>query len=206
MAHPIITKVIRPDDRTPNLTDYTSLRGRFSWEAARTELAGLPQTRGLNMAYQAVDRHVAGGNGNRVALRWLSKAGHVRDYTYAKLQTLSNRFVNVLRALGITPGDRVCTLTGRIPALYITALGAVKNGSIFCPLFAAYGPEPIRTRLEKANPRVLVTTQAIYERKVAALLDSLPTLRHVIVAGEGARGSMSSDTHDFENLLQKASD
>jgi acetyl-CoA synthetase len=206
MSQPIISKVLRPADLTPNLMDYTSLRARFSWEAARASFAGLPQNRGLNMAYEAVDRHVMEGSGHRVALRWLSKAGQVRDYTYAELQALSNRFANVLHALGLAKGDRVCTLSGRIPVFYITALGTLKSGGAFCPLFAAYGPEPIKTRLEKAKARVLVTTQALYERKVAPLLDSLPMLRHVIVVRESAGGSLPAGTHDFDDLLQKASD
>lgn len=206
MSQPSISKVLRPADLTPNLIDYTSLRARFSWETARAELAGLPQNRGLNMAYEAVDRHVMESSGHRVALRWLSRAGQVRDYTYAELQTLSNRFANVLHTLGLAKGDRVCTLSGRIPALYITALGTLKSGAAFCPLFAAYGPEPLITRLGKAKARVLITTQAIYERKVAPLLDSLPSLRHVMVVRDGAGGSVPEGTDDFDDLLQRASD
>ncbi|MGF1615284.1 MAG: acetate--CoA ligase [Gammaproteobacteria bacterium] len=190
----------------PNLEDYQRQYREFTWQAAAGELAGLPQRRGLNMAYEAVDRHAADGNGERVALRWLSKTGQTRDYTYGQLQRLSNRFANALRALGIGKGDRVCTLTGRIPALYIAALGTLKTGSVYCPLFTAYGPDPIKTRLEQAKARLLVTTAAIYARKVAPLVDSLPHLRHVIVVGESTSERAPSGTHDFDELLKKASD
>ena len=116
-------------------------RAAFSWEAARRELDGLPGG-GLNIAYEAVDRHCIGLRGDRLALRWLGKRGEVRDFSYGDLRTLTNRFANVLGRLGIAKGERVFLLAGRIPELYISALGALKIGSVFCPLFSAFGPEP----------------------------------------------------------------
>ena len=60
------------------------------------------------------------------------------------------------------------SLLGRVPELYIAVLGTLKNTSVFCPLFSAFGPEPIRQRLERGDGRVLVTTPALYRRKMAA--------------------------------------
>ncbi len=165
----------------PNLADYEVERGRFSWALARAELEGLPQGRGLNIAHEAVDRHAAGPGSTVVALRWLGRDGTRRDYTYADLRQLSNRFANVLRGLGVAQGDRVVTLLGRVPQLHLTALGSWKLGAVFCPLFSAFGPEPIRTRLEKSGARVLVTTRALYQRKVAPYRAALPALERVIV-------------------------
>ena len=113
-------------------------------------------------------------------MRWLGKRGEVRDFTYGDLQVLTNRFANVLRRLGVGKGERVFLLAGRIPDLYISALGTLKNGSVFCPLFSAFGPEPIRQRIGIGDGRVLVTTAALYKRKVAELRASLPGLRHVL--------------------------
>ena len=59
----------------------------------------------------------------------------------------SNRFANVLAQRGIAKGDRVFSLLGRCPELYIAALGTLKNGSVFSPLFSAFGPEPIKARM-----------------------------------------------------------
>ena len=120
---------------------------------------------------------------DRVALRWLGRDGTRRDFTYAELRDLSNRFANALRGLGVAPGDRVVSLLGRVPELHIAALGTWKLGAIFCPLFSAFGPEPIRTRLEKSGARVLVTTATLYQRKVAANRAALPALEHVILVG-----------------------
>ncbi len=131
----------------PNLLDYEKVCAGFSWDAARRELDGLPGGRGLNIAHEAVDRHAAGALADRLALRWLGKGGETRDFSYARSAPLTNRFANVLRTLGVGKGERVFMLAGRVPELYISALGALKKGNVFCPLFSAFGPEPIRQRL-----------------------------------------------------------
>src|SRR3990172_2137337 len=128
----------------PSLLDYERVRATFAWAQARAELDGLPGGRGLNIAHEAVDRHAAGARRDRVALRWLGKRGEVEDITYGRLSELTARFANVLRGLGVAPGERVYALAGRIPALYVAALGALKARAVFCPLFSAFGPEPIR--------------------------------------------------------------
>jgi acetyl-CoA synthetase len=166
----------------PNLLDYEQTYADFSWDAVRHELDGLPYERGLNIAHEAVDRHANGPHRYRLAIRWLGKQGEVLDFTYEDLRQLSNRFANVLRSLGIGKGDKVFVLTGRIPELYITALGTWKNGSIFCPLFAAFGPEPIFQRLSRGEARVLVTTQQQYANKVALQRQALPHLQTVLLA------------------------
>jgi acetyl-CoA synthetase len=165
----------------PNLLDYDRVRSAFSWEAVRRELDGLPDGKGLNIAHEAVDRHAAGSLRDRVAMRWLGKDREVLDFSYARLQELTNRFANVLGSLGAGKGDRVFVLAGRIPDLYIAALGAMKNRSVFCPLFSAFGPEPIYQRLSRGDARVLVTTERQYTRKVAGLRPRLPQLAHVLL-------------------------
>ena len=167
---------------TPNLTDYERARTEFSWASARRTLDGLPGGRGLNIAHEAVDRHASGARAGRLALRWLGKQGEVRDFTYAELRRLTNRFANVLRGLGVGKGDRVFVLAGRVPELYVAALGTLKNGSVFCPLFSAFGPEPIEQRLAIGEGRVLVTTAALFQRRrVADLRPRLPALEHVLL-------------------------
>ena len=63
------------------------------------------------------------------------------------------------------PKASVFTPAGRIPALYIAALGTLKHVSVFCPLFAAFGPEPIYQRLSRGGATVLVTTERCIGRK-----------------------------------------
>ena len=147
MTWATLRKSRRESDIAPNLSDYAEVRSRFSWTQAEQELEGLPHNLGLNIAHEAVDRHANSALASQVALRWLGKNGAVENYSYGRLKEATNRFANVLKQLGVEAGDRVYTLTGRIPELYVTALGTLKHRAVFCPLFSAFGPEPIRTRL-----------------------------------------------------------
>lgn len=175
----------------PNLADYDAARAEFRWEAARERLTGLPNGGGLNIAFEAVDRHAGGARKDQIAIRWIGKTGESRSYSYADLARSTNCFANTLQSLGAGPGDGVFVLLGRIPELYTAILGALKAKCVVSPLFSAFGPEPIATRMEIGAARVLVTTQALYRRKVEALRARLPKLEHVILvdaetAGDGA--------------------
>jgi acetyl-CoA synthetase len=183
----------------PNLADYERSYADFLWENARKELDGLP-CGGINIAYEAVDRHAAGPRKNHVALRWLGKNGEIKNFTYLELQDLSNRFANLLQNLGIQKGECVFALMGRLPELYIAALGALKNRNVFCPMFSAFGPEPIKTRLAIGEAKLLVTTSALYARKVAGLRGSLPALKHVLIVGDSIEG-----TDSYQGLMASAS-
>jgi acetyl-CoA synthetase len=167
-----------------NLTDYQRACEEFSWSRARQWLDGLPGG-GLNIAYEAVDRHASGPLADAMALRCVGRHGEVTDYSYQDLRDQTNRFANLLRGLGIGKGDRVFSLLGRVPELYVTALGTLKNVSVFSPLFSAFGPEPIRDRLLLGDAQMLVTSPQLYERKVAPIRAELPGLKHVLVTGSG---------------------
>ncbi|MFZ1119856.1 MAG: AMP-binding protein, partial [Candidatus Binataceae bacterium] len=189
----------------PNLVDYERTRAAFLWEVARRALDGLPDG-GLNIAHEAVDRHCAGPLRDHLAFRWLGKRGEVRDFSYADLRAQTNRFANVLGQLGVAREERVFLLAGRIPELYISALGTLKAGSVFCPLFSAFGPEPIRQRIGIGDGRVLVTTTALFKRKVAELRSSLPGLRHVLLIGSPQEIQAIPGTLDFHRLMNEAGD
>ena len=186
----------------PNVTDYDAARAGFSWERAREDLDGLPGG-GLNICHEAVDRHAHGARREHTAIRWLGRRGDRRDISYGALAELTSRFASVLDGLGVAREERVFTLAGRIPELYVAALGTLKRGAVFCPLFSAFGPEPIAQRLELGDARVLVTTPRLYTRKVAALRERLPGLRHVLVAC-GPGEDPPAGTLDLAALLAAA--
>ncbi|MFF4650755.1 acetate--CoA ligase [Streptomyces sp. NPDC001380] len=167
----------------PNVTDYGQACRDFSWQRARSLLSGLPHGRGLNIAHEAVDRHVLAGHGDRTALRCVAADGSAEPVSYAELAARTGRFANVLRGLGVGRGDRVASLLGRCPELYAAVLGTLKNTSVFCPLFPAFGPAPVAERLRLGGARVLVTTEELYRRKVAGVREGLPELEHVLVVG-----------------------
>ncbi|MGK2936483.1 MAG: acetate--CoA ligase [Solirubrobacteraceae bacterium] len=157
----------------------------FSWAAERALLDGLPGG-GLNIAHEAVDRHAAGPLRDRAALRWLARDGAVRDTTYVELAAQTNRFARLLSDLGVEPGETVFALLGRVPELHVAALGTFKRRAVFCPLYSAFGPEPVAQRLTLGAGTVLVTTPRLYARRVAPVRDRLPALRHVLLVGADA--------------------
>jgi len=126
----------------PNLTDYEQEYKNFNWEEVAKQFEGLPSG-GLNIAHEAIDRHANGPLSEKTALLWLGENGERRTYTFADMKKESARFANVLNSLGISKGDRVFTLSTRLPELYIAAIGILKNRSVLCPLFSQFGPEPI---------------------------------------------------------------
>jgi acetyl-CoA synthetase len=200
-----IIKSRRDWETVPNLHDYESIREHFTWEQARQELEGLPHNQGLNIAHEAVDRHANGTRAAHLAIRWLGKNGTVEDFSYSRLNDLTNRFANVLQQLGVGKGDRVFVLAGRIPELYIAALGTFKNRSVFCPLFSAFGPEPIRSRLTIGQAKVLVTTNSLYQRKVAPIRTAIPSLEQVLLIGDDRQPTAIAGTQDLAALMQRAS-
>ncbi|MDE3147784.1 MAG: acetate--CoA ligase [Acidobacteriota bacterium] len=196
--------IVKTGDSGANMADYARERESFTWSEARRALEGLPGG-GLNMAHEALVRHARGPRRDHVALRCLGRGDERTDVTFAELDRGSNRFANVLSSLGVGPGERVFVLLPRDRELYEVALGTLKNRSVLCPLFAAFGPEPIRQRMEIGGASVLVTTATLYRHKVASLRDRLPALRHVLLAGEGT-GDSAADTLDLAPLMEAAAD
>ncbi len=206
IGYPVIKKTLSEETLTPNLVDYDSTRADFTWESIRAELDGLPDNLGLNIAYEAVDRHVLKGLGDKVALRWLGKQGDTREFSFDDLSRQTNRFANLLQTLGISNGDRVFVLCTRIPELYIAALGTLKHRAVFCPLFSAFGPEPIAERVNAGEGRVLVTTRKLYEKKVAPYRDTMPDLEFVLLVDESGQPTDIEGTEDLLSLMNQASD
>ncbi|MBD2186681.1 acetate--CoA ligase [Pseudanabaena mucicola] len=191
----------------PNLSDYDTVRRDFSWETIAKELTGASDLRGLhrniNIADIAIEHHATEAIAHRIALRFIDKDWTISDFTYGDLKAHSNRFANVLQGLGVTKGDRVFVLAGRIPALYIAALGALKNGSVFCPLFSAFGPEPIYQRMDRGDAKVLITTKLLYKQKVESLRSRLPKLQYILLAD--AEEDVDDGLLSLPKLMQSAS-
>jgi len=196
MATIIDGKTDGNEGAAPNFADYETVRRRFVWPKPEEAFGAWPDAPGrVNIGYEVADRHVAAGCGARIALRSISAKGPDTTLTYVRLAEDSARFANALTDLGIAPGDHVFTLLGRVPALYIAALGTWKRGAVFSPLFSAFGPEPIRARMQIAEAKALVTTARLFERKVKPILGDLPSLKTIILVGGGEAGA------SFEDLL-----
>ena len=202
-ARNLIRKDVARLPKLPNLRDYEATCAAFRWEVAMQQLRGLPDGRGLNMAHEAVDRHLQEGRADKVALRCIGKNGARRELSFRQLSEETNRFANALESLGVRPGERVFLMMGRLPELYVAVLGALKARCAVTPLFSQFGPEPIATRAEMADARVFVTTPELYQRKMQGLRDRLPGLRHVILVGAGT--AAAPGTWRWDDVVAPAS-
>ena len=202
-----ILQSVRAGWPQPNLVDYEEECESFSWDSEAQRLDGLAGG-GLNIAYEAVVRHASGARRGHVALRFLRKDGSTEDVTSAELDRRTARFANALGDLGVGRGARVFALVGRAPELYVAALGSLRAGAVFCPLFSAFGPEPIRQRMSRGDGEVLVTTATLYRKKVAQLRDRLDGLAHVLIvdADDDTAASLGPGVRSFEALCSAASD
>ena len=187
---------------THHLLDYEKVQATFSWGNVARELDGLPNGKGLNIAHEAVDRHAQTHLKNTVALRFIRKDNRLQEFTYSELQKQTSKFANVLQKLKIQKGERVFSFAGRIPELYITALGTLKYTAVFCPLFSVFGPEPVYQRLSKGDAAVLVTTTILFEQKIKQILEKLPSLRYIILTD--ATEHISEKIRSFSKLMDEA--
>lgn len=165
----------------PNLDSYESSRRSFTWDEEFSHLSGLPDHAGYNIAFECIDRHCLNGNGTELALKWRRPQAAQEEFSYRSMMELTNQMAQVLTSLDIQKGDVVFSLLGRVPELYVTALGTLKTTAIFSPLFSVFGPEPIAQRMERGNGKFLVTTLDAYNRQVKSSVGRLKDLRYVLL-------------------------
>jgi acetyl-CoA synthetase len=189
------------DGLAPNLSSYENACRDFSWQTARAQLEGLPDG-GLNIAHEALDRHLRDGLADKVAIRWLGKDSTIRDLSYRELTGACDHFAHLLQRLRVVEGARVFSLLGRVPELYVAALGTLKAGRVFSPLFSAFGPEPVQSRMCIGDARVLVTSEALYRRKVQPWREQLPTLEHVLLV-DRRDGDLPAGTLSLADELER---
>lgn len=184
---------------TCNLKDYDQAYASFDWAEVEKAFSWY-ETGKVNMAYEAVDRHLLTERKNKVALKY-SDASRDESYTFADLSRLSNKFGNVLKGLGINKGDRVFVFMPRSPELYVSVLGTLKVGAIVGPLFEAFMEGAVRDRLEDSEAVAIVTTPALLSR---VPVQDLPALKHVILVG--SKGELASGHFDFRQAMDAASE
>lgn len=163
----------------PNMASYEEAVRDFNWADIEAQFTWA-KTGKVNMAYEAIDKHVDNGNGERLALCYSDPARDER-YTYADIKQQSDKFANVLRSLGITKGDRVFIFMPRTPELYFSLLGILKIGAVAGPLFEAFMETAVKDRLLDSEAVAIVTTPALMSRIPR---DQLPDLKHIIVFGD----------------------
>jgi acetyl-CoA synthetase len=191
------------DRASANLINYEKAYVDFTWDVAIRALTGLPGG-GLNIAFEAVDRHAEGDRADKTALCWHSRNGNRLTYSYAYLAQRSNRFASVLYALGIEREQRVFSLLDRVPELYVAMLGTLKAGCVYCPLFSSFGPEPVLSRMQIGDARVLVTNSKLFKRKVAPIRNVLPNLKAILLIDPDAVSEPESGIYALHELMLAA--
>jgi acetyl-CoA synthetase len=198
----IANNVLDPTDAPGkhHLPDYEAAYTSFRWDDVHKEF-DWSHTGKVNMAHEAIDRHLTRGRRNKLALIYTDREYTAR-LTFEDLSLQSNRFANVLRKLGVVKGDRVFVFLGRRPELYIAILGILKIGAIPSPLFEAFMEDAVRDRMANAEAVALVTSPALVDRVPQW---ELPTLEHVILVGAGSDG-LPKGHHSFDALMEGAED
>lgn len=163
----------------------------------------------INICFEALDKNINQFE-NDVALRcipksWSASDPRFLDVTYLQLIQQSIQFANILKSLGAIKGDVLFTLTPSIPEIYTVAFGALRSGVVFAPLFSMFGPEPILTRINKGDGKILFTLSSIYKKKILPHLSHMPSLTHIILLDDDGLPPLTDKILNFHKLMEEAS-
>lgn len=184
-----------------NLPDYVRERNSFQWSQVEKHFSWAQNRSKVNMAYEAIDRHVLEGKGSKTALIYKDDHSEKR-YTYADLMKESNKAANLLREkAGVVKGDRVFVFMPRSPELYFSLLGILKLGAIAGPLFEAFMTDAVKDRLLDSGAKAIITTPELSSR---IPVGDLPDLKKVIMVGDGIEETESAI--DYRKHIGEMSD
>ncbi|CAI9401002.1 acetate--CoA ligase [Nocardioides sp. T2.26MG-1] len=125
----------------------------------------------INAAYNCVDRHVAAGRGDKVALHWVGEPlDDTRDITYAELQDEVCRAANALTDLGVRTGDRVAIYLPMIPEAVVAMLACARIGAPHTVVFGGFSADALASRLDDCEAKVVITSDGGYRRGSASAL------------------------------------
>ena len=118
----------------------------------------------INAAENCLDRHVAAGKGDQVAIHWVGEPGDTRDLTYAELLAETCRFANALKAQGIKAGDRVLIYMPMVPEAAVAMLACARIGAVHSVVFGGFSAMSIADRLEDSEAIAIITADGGWRR------------------------------------------
>ncbi len=118
----------------------------------------------LNASENCLDRHVASGSGDKVAIHWVGEPGETRDLTFSDLLEETCRFANALKARGIKPGDRVLIYMPMVPEAAIAMLACARIGAVHSVVFGGFSATSIKDRLEDSEATAVITADGGWRR------------------------------------------
>ncbi len=169
----------------------------------------------LNTCHNALDRHVAAGNGERVALVHDSPVTGVRaSFTYAELTDLVARFAGVLAGLGVAKGDRVIVYMPMVPQAVVAMLACARLGAVHSVVFGGFAPRELASRIDDARPKVVVAascgvepTRVVAYRPIiaeaVAMAEHQPE-RVVVLQRERQRAELLDGDLDWDEAMATA--
>jgi acetyl-CoA synthetase len=175
----LIRKDLSSVSISPNLTDYEVASQTNPWDDIKSELSWFDDG-GVNIAYNAIDRHMGTPTEGKIALIWEGDNGATAKFSFGELSKLSNQYANFLKTSGVKKGDRVFLFLPRIPVLYAAFLGILKTGAIAGSMFSAFQEQALVDRLSNSEAKILFTTKELSER-LTNIKDKLPKLEKVVL-------------------------
>jgi acetyl-CoA synthetase len=172
----------------------------------------------LNVCYNALDRHVIAGKGDKVALYFEGEAGDSSEFTYAQLLTEVKKTANAFASLGVSKGDRVAIYMPLVPEAVIAMLATVRLGAIHSVIFGGFSAESLRSRINDAEAKLVVTADGGNRKgKVLPLKPAVdeaiadgacPSVEHVVVLKRGGNEVAWNSKIDlwWEEVVGGASD
>ncbi|MBV1706990.1 MAG: AMP-binding protein [Hyphomicrobiales bacterium] len=177
--------------------DYAAAYADFDLAQLQRQFHGSFAT-GINACVECCDRWA---QDNATALNYIGADGSARTLTFVQLQGEAARFANLLRKLGVKPGDVVAGMLPRVPELLVTILGTWRAGAVYQPLFTAFGPKAIEQRLATSNARLVVTDPSNRPK-----LDGLPMRPQIAVVRRAASDPLAAGDLDFAASVMVESD
>ena len=112
----------------------------------------------LNVSFNCIDRHLE-SRGDQIAILWEpdSPDGAVRRFTYRELYAEVCRFANVLKAQGVTKGDRVTVYLPMLPEAAFAVLACARIGAIHSVVFGGFSPDALANRINDSEAKVVIT-------------------------------------------------
>ncbi|MGB9034088.1 MAG: acetate--CoA ligase [Paeniglutamicibacter sp.] len=170
----------------------------------------------VNAAYNALDRHVENGLGDRVAIHFEGEPGDTRSYTYAQLTDAVKQAANAFESLGVAKGDRVAVYLPMIPEAVITMLACARIGAIHSVVFGGFSADALRSRVDDAEAKLVVTADGTWRRgKPSALKPAVDealaapghTVQNVLVVKRNGQDVAWNDSLDkwWSDVVETAS-
>lgn len=155
----------------------------------------------MNIIESCLDRH-AKSSPNKLAFVFEDESGNIKGYPYKELQREANKFANLLEKLKVKQDSRVFIFLPKIPEMYISFLGTIKQGSIAAPLFEAFQTDGLELRLERGEANVLVTNKEL----LARLKKKIKNMKIIVIDSDEYKEKIEECSDEFETVLKNKKD